>query len=252
MENNNLDKTYGFNNSKEKIEVYTKGDFAVITTQIVLKANETYAFSEVNLPDGFTCKNSIIIGAIYNNTPDFYGASVLGSIVSETSTGNGYNSELSISLGNLLSVNPNAEKVLYLEFNSSTGSLDFNQMYYVKIVLLKTSNIIEDIRPIKVGDNLVGGSDNLIYFDMLPISNDKAENNRVIITGTSGTIFERVNNQQVQIVINSDDYEEVIGGKGGSGLTVCGTAITYGIGVVTSVNTESPYYQYIRIKETND
>ena len=35
MENNNLDKTYGFNNSKEKIEVYTKGDFAVITTQVV-------------------------------------------------------------------------------------------------------------------------------------------------------------------------------------------------------------------------
>ena len=150
-----------------------------------------------------------------------------------------------------MSIDQNAENVLYLEFNSSSGSLDFNRMFYVKIGLLKTSNIIEDVRPIKVGDNLVGGSDNLIYFDMLPISNDKAQNNRVIITGTNGTIFERVNNQQVQLVMNSGDDEEVIGGKGGSGLTVCGTAITYGIGVVTSINTDSPYYQYIRIKVAN-
>ena len=250
MEENNLNTTYGFNNNKEKVEVYTKGDFAVITTQVVADEDSNRRGStKVRLPKGFYSSNTIILGVIYSFNADFFPANFPYNFYNN---GGSYKTpELLVQLGDTLSLEEDASEIINITLNSTSITAG-PQMVYVRLVLMKMSDVIEDVRPIKVGDNLVGGSDNLIYFDMNPISNDDAENNRVIITGTNGTIFERVNGQQVQLVMSSEGDEEVIGGKGGSGLIVCGIAITYGIGVVTSVNTESPYYQYIRIKETND
>lgn len=242
---------FGFNDAKEKVPIYSKGDYAIITTQVVANENSNkQGHTYIKFPDGFTLENTIVLSAMYSFNAEFMGGNPMNAFRSTTSGMD--RSELYVQLGDVsYEMGDNSDKVISVYFYPAAITANA-QMVYVRLVLMKMSNVIEDVRPIKVGDNLVGGSDNLIYFDMNPISNDDAENNRVIITGTNGTIFERVNGQQVQLVMSSEGDEEVIGGKGGSGLIVCGTAITYGIGVVTSVNTESPYYHYIRIKENND
>jgi len=58
--------TYGYSENKGKHEVYTKEDFAIIEDSLTISAGEYNIQAEkvVDLPDGFTAENSIVLSVM--------------------------------------------------------------------------------------------------------------------------------------------------------------------------------------------
>lgn len=262
MENNNLDKTYGFNNSKEKIEVYTKGDFAVITTQVVANENSNkQGHTYIKFPDGFTLENTIVLSAMYSFSADFMGGNPMNAFRSTTSGMD--SSELYVQLGDVsYELGDNSDKVVSVYFYPAAITANA-QMVYVRLVLMKMSNVIEDVRPLKTGDDL--RNNKVLYYNMKVVSLEDTLNQRTVVEfDNGGRIYEMKNaaetGAQLRLIDGSGtDYPFASKGsyqdsynfiEGKIDLTTLFNEEN--LGKVTSVNTESPYYQYIRIKETND
>lgn len=261
MENNNLDKTYGFNNSKEKIEVYTKGDFAVITTQVVADEDSNRRGStKVRLPKGFYSSNTIILGVIYSFNDNFFPGNFPYNFYNN---GGSYETpELLVQLGDVFSLEEDASEFINITLNS-TSITSGPQTVYVRLVLMKMSDVIEDVRPLKTGDDL--RNNKVLYYNMKVVSLEDTLNQRTVVEfDNGGRIYEMKNaaetGAQLRLIDGSGtDYPFASKGsyqdsynfiEGKIDLTTLFNEEN--LGKVTSVNTESPYYQYIRIKETND
>lgn len=134
---------YGFDNAKNKYEVYTKNDFAVITGTVTSNENSNkqgHVF--VDLPNGFTIQNTMIVNVIYSYSSEFFGANLPGNFVNTTILGSIGTSELYVQLGDVLSeaVDPNKVIAVYFYPTSIAGS---PQTVHFKVLLMKTDSEVE-------------------------------------------------------------------------------------------------------------
>lgn len=140
---------YGFDNAKNKYEVYTKNDFAVITGTVTankpIDGHENgYGNTYVDLPNGFTIENTIIVSAMYSYYSDFFAANLTGNYIYKTNLGSML-SELHAQLGDITYTTgeERANKVIGIYFYPMSIQ-STPQTVYFKLCLMKIdSEVVE-------------------------------------------------------------------------------------------------------------
>lgn len=111
-------------NKADSINVYAKGDFSVIRTTIVDKGDLTTVEKEVDLPEGFTKDNCVIISAMYSYNADYS----VNNLFSDFFNGDTSSSEYVVQINNNLKIK------LF-----PTGMSANEKTVYISIVLMKIS-----------------------------------------------------------------------------------------------------------------
>lgn len=131
-------KKYCFDEKKNKYEVYSKDDFAVIKTSITSDMGtneERFGMTVIKYPEGFTNQNTYVLSAMYSGEDDYIYSNMLGNYNSAQPRTT-KNSELVVQTGDiLLELDPSTDDCLTLSYYpKQIGDVS---TIFVKLVLMK-------------------------------------------------------------------------------------------------------------------